>query len=154
VVGENSTLYLGIYVRHRRLPALHVEYAEQRLNYGVLFTFSPSYEYSHLEYEHVPVEYRVHQAEYGIHIRVAASHEYVNTYSTRRLTAHLVPTGAKLAYTIYCCVPGLLCKNQYYSLHTHPLLSPALPPIIAYTIAQSYVSPGPPVIAIYTIPYW
>ena len=28
--------------------------------------------------------YRVHQAEYGIHILVAASQEYVNTYSTRR----------------------------------------------------------------------
>jgi len=45
---------------------------------------SPFYEYSDLEYVHVPVEYRVHQAEYVIHIRVAASQEYVNTYSTRR----------------------------------------------------------------------
>jgi len=35
------------------------------------------YEYSNLEYEHVPVSYRVHQAEYGIHIIVAASQEYV-----------------------------------------------------------------------------
>jgi len=47
---------------------------------------SPSYEYSNLEYVRVPVKYRVHQAEYGIHIRVAASQEYVNTYSTRRPT--------------------------------------------------------------------
>ena len=36
--------------------------------------------------EHVPVECRVHQAEYVIHIRAAASQEYVNTYSTRRVT--------------------------------------------------------------------
>jgi len=40
----------------------------------------PFDEYGNLEYEHGPVEYRVHQAEYGIHIRVAASQEYVNTY--------------------------------------------------------------------------
>ena len=46
--------------------------------------FSPFYEYSNLEYEQFPVQYRVHQAEYGIHIRVAASQEYVNIYSTRR----------------------------------------------------------------------
>jgi len=37
---------------------LHVEYAEQRIKYGILFIFSPLYEYSHLEYEHVPVIYR------------------------------------------------------------------------------------------------
>ena len=47
--------------------------------------FSLIYEYSNLEYEHIPVEYRVHQAEHVIHIRVAASQEYVNTYSTRRV---------------------------------------------------------------------
>ena len=35
--------------------ALHVEYAERRLKYGILFTFSPFYEYSNLEYEDVPV---------------------------------------------------------------------------------------------------
>jgi len=34
---------------------LHVDYAEQRINYGIIFIFSPSSEYSHLEYEHVPV---------------------------------------------------------------------------------------------------
>jgi len=63
---------------------LHVEYAERRRKYGILFIFRPVYEYSNLEYEHVPVEYRLHQAENGIHIRVAASQVYVNTYSTRR----------------------------------------------------------------------
>jgi len=34
---------------------LHVEYAERRLKYGILFTFNPFYEYSNLEYEDVPV---------------------------------------------------------------------------------------------------
>ena len=66
------------------LASLHVEYAEHRLNSGILFIFSPVYEYSNLEYEHGPVEYRVHRAEYVIHIRVAASQEYVNIYSTCR----------------------------------------------------------------------
>ena len=31
------------------------------------------------------LSYRVNKAEYVIHIRVAASQEYVHTYSTRRL---------------------------------------------------------------------
>jgi len=53
--------------------------------YRILFIFSPVYEYSILEYVHVPVEYRVHRAEYVIHICVAASQEYVNTYSTCRV---------------------------------------------------------------------
>jgi len=34
---------------------LRVEYVEQRLKYGILFIFSPVYEYSNLEYGHVPV---------------------------------------------------------------------------------------------------
>jgi len=33
--------------------------------------------------------YRVHRAEYDIHILVAASQEYVNTYSTRRTNSML-----------------------------------------------------------------
>jgi len=68
-----------------RVVRLHVEYAKQRIPYGILFICSPFYEYSILEHVHVPVLYRVHPAEYGIHIRVAASQEYVNTYSTRRV---------------------------------------------------------------------
>jgi len=64
---------------------LHVEYAERRRNYGILFIFSLFTEYMHLEYVRVPVIYRVNKAEYVIHIRVAASQEYVNTYSTRRV---------------------------------------------------------------------
>ena len=51
---------------------LHVEYAEQRIKYGILSRFSPFYEYSNLEYVRVPVVHRVNQAEYVIHIRVAA----------------------------------------------------------------------------------
>jgi len=35
--------------------ALHVEYVERRIKYGILFIFSPFYEYSNLEYVHVPV---------------------------------------------------------------------------------------------------
>jgi len=58
--------------------------------YDILFTFSPIYEYTNLDYEHVPVQYRVHQAEYGIHMHVAASREYVNTYSTRRMITNVV----------------------------------------------------------------
>jgi len=63
----------------------HVEYAGGSIQYGTLFVFSLLYEYSNLEYEHIPVYYRVHSVEYGIHIRVAASQEYVKTYSTRRM---------------------------------------------------------------------
>jgi len=55
------------------------------MNYGILFIVSSFYEYSHLEYEHVPVYYRVHQAEYVIHL-VAPSQIYVNTYSMCRET--------------------------------------------------------------------
>jgi len=72
------------------LGGLRVEYAERSIKYGLLFIMSPFYEYSNLEYEHVPVGYRVHQAKYVIHILVAASQEYVNTYSTRRLGKLLV----------------------------------------------------------------
>jgi len=37
------------------LPPLHVEYAERRRTYGILFIYRPFYEYSNLEYVHVPV---------------------------------------------------------------------------------------------------
>ena len=49
------------------------------------FLFNLFYEYINLAYVRVPVIYRVHQAEYVIHILVAASQEYANTYSTRRV---------------------------------------------------------------------
>jgi len=70
----------------RGLTTLHVEYAERNIKYGILFIFSLFREYINLEYVRVPIIYRDSQAEYGIHILVAASQEYVNTYSTRRLT--------------------------------------------------------------------
>ena len=38
-----------------RVMVLYMELAERRINDGILFVFSPFYEYSHLEYEHVPV---------------------------------------------------------------------------------------------------
>jgi len=55
-----------------------------RIKYSILFTCSLFYEYNNLEYVHIHVIYRVNQSEYGIRIRVAASQEYVNTYSTWR----------------------------------------------------------------------
>jgi len=48
------------------------------------------YEYSNLEYVRVYVIHRITQAEYGICLRMAASQEYVNTYSTRRHVSHSV----------------------------------------------------------------
>jgi len=69
-----------------RVTPLHVEYAEQRKKNGVLFIFSLLYEYIPHAYVRVPVIYRVYQVEYVMHILAAASQEYVNTYSTRRVT--------------------------------------------------------------------
>jgi len=71
-----------------RLSTLHVDYAERRINYGILFIFSPFHEYSNLKYEHIPVYYRVHRAEYGIHIAVAASQEYVKQSTGHTHTGH------------------------------------------------------------------
>ena len=70
---------------------LHVEYAERRRKYDILFIFSLFCEYINLGYERVPVIYRVDQAEYAIHIRVAASPKYVNIYSTRRSVVRINP---------------------------------------------------------------
>jgi len=82
-----------------RAASLHVEYAEQRIRDGILFICSSFYEYSHLGYEHVPVQYRVHQAEDVIRILLAASHEYVNTYSTRRATSLYASCESVYRYT-------------------------------------------------------
>ena len=81
-------------VTHTNGVNLHVEYAERRRKYGILFIVSLFCEYVNLEYVRVPVIYRVKQAEYVIHIRVAASQEYVNTYSTRSAAA-VTPAGCK-----------------------------------------------------------
>ena len=70
--------------------ALHVEYAEGRIEYAILFIFNLCYEYRILECVHVHVICRVYQAEYVIRILVAASQEYVNVYSTQRLLARLL----------------------------------------------------------------
>jgi len=68
----------------QRAAHLHVEYADRGTEYGILFIVSLLYEYSNLEYVDIYVIYRVNQAENGIHVLMAASQEYVNTYSTRR----------------------------------------------------------------------
>jgi len=62
-----------------------------RIKYEILFRFSLFYEYSNLEYVHIRVIHRVNQAEDVIRIRVAASQEYVTTYSTCRLAALAEP---------------------------------------------------------------
>jgi len=72
-----------------KLDTLHVEYAERRKENDILFIFSLFSEYIHLGYVRIHVIYRVNQAEYGIHIRVVATQEYVNIYSTRRLDSQL-----------------------------------------------------------------
>ena len=74
------------------LFTLHVEYAGGRMAYGILFIFSLFCEYSNLEYVHIHATYRVNQAKSAIRILVAASQEYVNTYSTRRLFTRSVHT--------------------------------------------------------------
>jgi len=76
---------MSLHIQMHSTPTLHVEYAERRRKYGLLFIFSLFCEYTNREYVRVPVIYRNNQAEYGIHIHVAASQEYVNTYSTRRI---------------------------------------------------------------------
>jgi len=71
-------------------------------------------EYINLEHVRVPVICMVNQAEYGIHIRVAASQEYVKPYSTRRVLSlktensnitetkkHNPNTGARTKNTIF-----------------------------------------------------
>ena len=68
---------------------LYVEYAGGRIKYGILFILSLFYAYSNLEYVRFHIIYRVLQAEYGIRIRVVASQEYVNTYSTCRVAINL-----------------------------------------------------------------
>ena len=70
----------------RGVTSLHVEYRERGKEYGSLFIFSLLCEYIHLEYVLIHGIYRVHQAEYGIHILVVVPQEYVNIYSTRRVT--------------------------------------------------------------------
>jgi len=53
-----------------------------------------------------------------------------------------------LAYTRYCFVYGLLCQNQYYSLHTHPLFSPPPPSLPSSPILLRNIIffPDPPLL--------
>jgi len=71
----------------RGVPSLHVEYADPRRKYVILFIFSLFCEYINLEHVRIPVIHRSSQdqVEYVIHIRVAASQENVNMYSTHRV---------------------------------------------------------------------
>jgi len=71
--------------QRRRCLAYMLNTRGERIKYGILFIFSVFCEYSNLEYVHIHVVYRLNHAEYGIRILVAASQEYVNTYSARRL---------------------------------------------------------------------
>jgi len=57
--------------------------------------FGLLHEYSNLEYVHMYVTYRITQAEYATRILMAASQEYVNTYSTPRSQTHK-PAEARL----------------------------------------------------------
>jgi len=82
--GGGSDIYINRLCVSIYTIGLHVEYAEGRITYGILFIYRLFYEYSNLEYVHIYVIYRVSQAKYVLRIRVAASQEYVNTYSTRR----------------------------------------------------------------------
>ena len=70
------------------MPNLHVEYAERGKEYGIQFRFRLFCEYIHLEYVRIYVICRVNQAEYVVHIRVAASQQYVNTCLTCRVPTH------------------------------------------------------------------
>jgi len=76
---------------------LYVEYAGGGIAYGIIFRFSLLYAYGNLECVRIHVICRVNQTEYGIRILVAASQEYVNTYSTRRVR------GAFLRVRVWCC---------------------------------------------------
>jgi len=73
--------------------------------------FSLFCEYINLEYARVLVIYGVNQAEYVIHIRVAASQDYANTYSTRRI---LSPPKSWAQMTTCVVGPSLVSPPQLY----------------------------------------
>jgi len=75
----------------------------------ILFIFNLFCEYTNLACVIVPVVYRVNQAEYAIHIRVVASQEYVNTYSTRRCTSAVWRRGRSF---LVGGVPGLSAPSS------------------------------------------
>jgi len=63
------------------------------VQHGILFIFIQFDEYNNIGYVivHIHVIYRANKAEYGIRILVAASQEYVNLYSIRKLTFKCMP---------------------------------------------------------------
>jgi len=54
-VERRRVCHQPTHVNQQRVRGLHVEYAERGKEYGIRFTFSPFYEHSLLEDEHVPV---------------------------------------------------------------------------------------------------
>ena len=70
--------------KHASRPTLHVEYAERRQKDRILLMLILFYEYINLEYVRIYVINRITEAEYVIHMFMAASQEYVKTYSIRR----------------------------------------------------------------------
>jgi len=51
---------------------------------------------------HIHVIYTVHQAEYGIRFLVAASQEYVNTYSTCRVVTSWPSHDIAMTNIVWC----------------------------------------------------
>jgi len=84
-IGSGDSLWHGSQV----LAFLHVEYAERRIQLGILFTFSLFGEYSHVEHVHIHVTCRVNQAEYVIRIPVAVPQEYVKQSTGHTHTGHI-----------------------------------------------------------------
>ena len=83
------------------------------MNPGILSRSNLFYEYSNLECLLFHDVYRVTQAEYVIRILMAASQEYVNTYSSCRLSAQAgdaAPTTGEVQVVVMPSGPlTLLC---------------------------------------------
>jgi len=129
-----------------------------RIQRDTLFKLGLFYEYSNLEYVHFHVHfhviYRVNQAGYVIRFLVAASREYVNTYSTCRVATHrtLGPSWP---------LPNILSRLGFCARINHPFTPP--PPSALHirlhyscnTIAQYSTPPAPPPGCMpYTIEYY
>ena len=104
------------------------------------------YEYSNLEYIRIYVIYRVTEAAYVICIRMTAPREYVNTYSTRRVSTfdRLLdppppPPAAWPLQDIRLFIWGL-CTGQYCSRHS----TPPPPRCIVQSILRNIRPPSDP----------
>jgi len=101
--------------------------------------FSLFCEHDNLEYVHVHVIYRGNQAEYRIRIRVAASQEFLNICSTRKLLIAGLPRPYKIIFHVHPCV------HESILLLLPPL--PPLPHTVHYyitTIVQNTTPFDPP----------